>query len=76
MEDMLSDDRKFLCGDQYTLADVLGTVFCSRVYFKKENKMFSPKVQKYWELVESRDSFLKADIICKVTDTAYFKKYA
>ena len=46
MEDMLSDDRKFLCGDQYTLADVFGTVFCSRVYFKKENKMFSPTLKR------------------------------
>ena len=76
MEKMLSDEREFLCGKEYTLADVLGTVLCSRVYFKKENKMFPPNVKRYWESMWTRDSFQKADIICKITDTAYFKKYS
>lgn len=76
MEKMLSDDRQFLCGNEYTLADVLGTVLCSRVYFKKENRRFTPNVKRYWETVRSRESFYKADMICRISDTAYFKKYS
>jgi glutathione S-transferase len=44
-------ENEFLVGKEYTLADVMATVFCARIYLKKEKDMFGPNLRKYWDKV-------------------------
>ena len=50
MESMLKDktNQDFIIGDHYTLADVVATIFCSRVHLIKQNKFFDKHVLEYW----------------------------
>ena len=64
-KDLGKDGHRFLVGKDYTLADVIATVFCARIYLKREQDMFGPNLKKFWEKVSNRDSFTQS-IICRM----------
>jgi len=75
MEKDLTSGEDFLIDKEYTLADVIATVFCGRVYLKSEEDMFGPHLKKYWARIQRRDSFKKAPVICRMEDTKYWQKH-
>merc|ERR1712032_1289227 len=53
----------FMCGDTYTLADVVATAFLARIHIIKKETMFGPKTTKYWnQVIKTRPSFQQAYI--------------
>jgi len=51
MDTILEKGEKYLFGNTYTLADVLGTVLCARVFLKKKETLFGEHVRTYWHNV-------------------------
>jgi hypothetical protein len=71
----LSDGRKFLVGDQYSMADLVATCLLARIHFGKQDTIFSANVQAYWQSMKSRNSFASAPILYKVEDFDSFIPY-
>lgn len=65
LENTLSSGGPFICGEEYTLADVLFTCLLCRAVWAKplvaeiEER---PHVAEYWDMVQSRPSFESADM--------------
>ena len=68
IENDLKDGRKFLVGNQYSLADIVATCILGRVHLGYKETKFSPKVQKYWISMKERESFTEADITHELHD--------
>ena len=66
MEEWLEGGKQFLVGDSYTLADVLGTVFCGRVHMLRGTSMFGPNVKAYFERMKQRPSFHQARVVYEI----------
>jgi len=73
MENSLADERPFLMGDEYTLADVVGTAFCARVHMIRQETLFGAKVASWWKRMKERPSFREA-YICSVWDESLMAK--
>lgn len=76
MAEDLSDSRQFLTGEEYTLADVVGTAYCARIHFIKGTELFSHKVLQYWERMKSRSSFTTANVCAVWEDTLMAKQFS
>lgn len=57
-------DKAFICGNQYTLADVVWTIFLSRLQMVGLSELITGKneLRAYWQRVSSRPSFAAAHI--------------
>lgn len=73
MENSLADERLFLMGDEYTLADVVGTAFCARVHMIRQEALFGTKVVSWWHRMKERSSFREA-YICSTWDESLMAK--
>jgi len=51
-ESLKAVERDFLFGDSYTLADIIATVLCARIYLKFDNDMFGPRTLKYFTAMQ------------------------
>jgi glutathione S-transferase len=71
----LSDKREFLVGNQYSLADVVATCLLARVYFSKQETIFTPAVQEYWTRMRTRNSFLSAPIVHQFDDFEQYEPF-
>jgi tetrachloro-p-hydroquinone reductive dehalogenase len=76
METDLADDRSFLLGEQYTLADVVGTAYCARIHFNKGEELFGPNVTAYWHRMKERPSFKDAYVCAEWEDSLMSKQVA
>jgi len=75
MEENLSEGGRFLVGEEYTLADVVGTAYCARIHFIKGTELFPHKVLQYWERMKSRSSFTTANVCSVWEDTLMAKQF-
>lgn len=75
MEEDLSEGGQFLVGEEYTLADVVGTAYCARIHFIKGTELFPHKVLQYWERMKSRSSFTTANVCSVWEDTLMAKQF-
>lgn len=75
MEENLSEGGQFLVGEEYTLADVVGTAYCARIHFIKGTELFPHKVLQYWERMKSRSSFTTANVCSVWEDTLMAKQF-
>ena len=67
----------FMCGDTYTLADIVATAFLARIHIIKKETMFGPKTIKYWnQVIKTRPSFQQAYICSNWDDTLMSKQIA
>lgn len=73
MDADLADGRPFLAGEQYTLADVVGTAYCARVHFVVGERLFSERVSNYWASMKGRPSFASANV-CSVWEDVLMSK--
>ena len=71
----LSDGRKFLVGDHYSMADLVATCLLANIHFGKQETLFSENVQAYWVSMKSRNSFASAPILYKMEDFDTFEPY-
>ncbi len=67
--------QPWLTGAQYTLADIVWTVFLSRLFFIDQEKLVEsrPAVYAYWRQVQRRPSFQAAQICSTLSATQIFK---
>lgn len=68
LEATLSDGRSFICGMNYTLADVVATALLARVHFINETQWFTADITRYWETMQARPSFVAANV-CSTWDS-------
>jgi glutathione S-transferase len=71
----LSDKREFLVGNQYSLADVVATCLLARVYFSKQDTIFTPAVKEYWTRMRTRNSFLSAPLVHHFDDFEQYEPF-
>ena len=62
LEERLQDGRSWVCGEAYTLADIVATALLARVHFIQEEALFTPVVSAYWQLLQARPSFASANV--------------
>jgi len=56
-------NHQFLAGDNYTLADVMGTCLCARVHMIKGLNLFGPNTIAYYQRMKARPSFVSAKCV-------------
>jgi len=76
MEEDLDDGRSFLIGQDYSLADVVGTAYCARIHFIKGTEMFGNNLKQYWQRMKSRLSFKAANVCAVWEDTLMSQQFA
>ena len=62
LEERLQDGRSWVCGEAYTLADIVATALLARVHFIQEEALFTPAVSAYWQRLQARPSFAAANV--------------
>ena len=62
LEERLQDGRSWVCGDAYTLADIVATALLARVHFIQQEALFTPAVSAYWQRLQARPSFAAANV--------------
>ena len=68
--------NEFLASNDYTLADVIGTVILGRVHMIEGYESFGPYLKNYWRRVSRRDSFKLAPIVCEAEGTMFEKNHS
>ena len=62
LEERLQDGRSWVCGEAYTLADIVATALLARVHFIQKEALFTPAVSAYWQRLQARPSFAAANV--------------
>ncbi len=64
LEALLADEREWIVGEQYTLADIVWTVFLTRIRFLEGSEAFAetPGVRRYYERARARSSYERAGV--------------
>ena len=62
LEDRLLEGRSWVCGEAYTLADIVATALLARVHFIQQEALFTPTVRAYWQRLQARPSFTAANV--------------
>lgn len=67
LEQQLSK-QEYAASDNYSLADVVWTVFLARLHMTKFDSLITdrPHLYKYWQSMSNRDSYTKANICTKM----------
>ena len=65
-----------LLGESYTLADVVATIFCSRINFIKGPALFGPHTVQYFQRMQARPSYEEAHIVSSWAESLMAKQLA
>ncbi len=75
LEERLQDGRSWVCGDAYTLADIVATALLARVHFIQQEALFTPAVSAYWQLLQARPSFAAANVCATWESTEMSRQF-
>ena len=62
LEERVQDGRSWVCGETYTLTDIVATALLARVHFIQQEALFTPTVRAYWQRLQARPSFAAANV--------------
>ena len=75
LEERLQDGRSWVCGEAYTLADIVATALLARVHFIQQEALFTPAVSAYWQLLQARPSFASANVCATWESTEMSRQF-
>ena len=77
METALQDGRHFLVGDQYSLADLMGTIHVARIHSSCRFLLAEHRrVVAWYERMRARPSFVEADLIDRLEPSVMARVFA
>ena len=75
LEDRLLEGRSWVCGEAYTLADIVATALLARVHFIQQEALFTPTVRAYWQRLQARPSFAAANVCATWESTGMSQQF-
>ena len=75
LEENLQDGRGWVCGEAYTLADIVATALLARVHFIQDQALFAPAVSAYWQRLQARPSFAAANVCATWASTEMSRQF-
>ena len=75
LEDRLLEGRSWVCGEAYTLADIVATALLARVHFIQQEALFTPTVRAYWQRLQARPSFAAANVCATWESTEMSRQF-
>ena len=75
LEDRLLEGRSWVCGEAYTLADIVATALLARVHFIQREALFTPAVRAYWQRLQARPSFTAANVCATWESTEMSRQF-
>ena len=75
LEDRLLEGRSWVCGEAYTLADIVATALLARVHFIQQEALFTPTVRAYWQRLQARPSFTAANVCATWESTEMSRQF-
>ena len=75
LEDRLLEGRSWVCGEAYTLADIVATALLARVHFIQQEEPFTPTVCAYWQRLQARPSFTAANVCATWESTEMSRQF-
>ena len=75
LEDRLLEGRGWVCGEAYTLADIVATALLARVHFIQQEALFTPTVRAYWQRLQARPSFAAANVCATWESTGMSQQF-
>ena len=75
LEDRLLEGRSWVCGEAYTLADIVATALLARVHFIQQEALFTATVRAYWQRLQARPSFTAANVCATWESTEMSRQF-
>ena len=75
LEHRLLEARSWVCGEAYTLADIVATALLARVHFIQQEALFTPTVRAYWQRLQARPSFTAANVCATWESTELSRQF-
>ena len=75
LEHRLLEARSWVCGDAYTLADIVAPALLARVHFIQQEALFTATVRAYWQRLQARPSFAAANVCATWESTGMSQQF-
>ena len=67
---------EYVCGDSYSLADIVATALLARVHFINGTEWFTSDIHAYWARMLERPSFESANVVANFEDALMAEQFA